>query len=198
VFVARVLGVMGLIAVGFLAFIMLHVQSVRTAVPMPRRRRRPEPGAAGSGHDVPSAVLYMGYVGFSVAFAFSIAALLGGELEQAGCAGRVRGRTSRGRSSPRHRRRQLVGVLRAGLGRLVVLGSGGERQSFMPWLVGTALIHCAGRHREARRVRAWTILLSIFAFSLSLLGTFLVRSGVLTSVHAFASDPRRGRSSSAS
>ena len=138
-------------------------------------------------------MLYMGYVGFSVAFAFAIAALLGGRLD-ATWARWSRPWTTLAWMLPhaRHHARQLVGVLRARLGRLVVLGSGRER-----------VVHAVARrhradpfargHREARHVQGWTVLLAIAAFSLSLLGTFLVRSGVLTSVHAFATDPRARR-----
>ena len=137
-------------------------------------------------------MLYMGYVGFSVAFAFAVAALIGGNLDaDLGALDAALDHRGLDLPHPRHRARQLVGLLRARLGRLVVLGPGRER-----------LVHAvagrhradplARRHREARRFKAWTVLLAILAFSLSLLGTFLVRSGVLSSVHAFATDPRRG------
>jgi cytochrome c-type biogenesis protein CcmF len=137
-------------------------------------------------------MLYMGYVGFSVAFAFSIAALLAGKLD-ATWARWSRPWTLAAWSflTHRHRARQLVGVLRAGLGRLVVLGPGRERV-----VHAVARRHgaraFARRDREARHVQELDVLLAIVAFSLSLLGTFLVRSGVLTSVHAFATDPTRG------
>ncbi|PXB96078.1 heme lyase NrfEFG subunit NrfE, partial [Pseudomonas aeruginosa] len=137
-------------------------------------------------------MLYMGYVGFSVAFAFAIAALLGGRLDAAWA------RWSRPWT--------LVAWAFLGIG--IVLGSwwayyelgwGGwwfwdpvENASFMPWLVGTALIHSLAVTEKRGVFKSWTVLLAIAAFSLSLLGTFLVRSGVLTSVHAFASDPERG------
>ena len=135
-------------------------------------------------------MLYMGYVGFSVAFAFAIAALLAGKLD-ARVGALVAAVDDRGVDVPdaRHRARQLVGVLRARLGRLVVLGPGRERV-----VHAVARRHradpFAGGDREARRFKSWTVLLAIVAFALSLLGTFLVRSGVLTSVHAFATDPR--------
>ncbi|PMZ62074.1 heme lyase NrfEFG subunit NrfE, partial [Pseudomonas sp. GW247-3R2A] len=137
-------------------------------------------------------MLYMGYVGFSVAFAFAIAALMGGRLDAAWA------RWSR----------PWTIVAWAFLGIGITLGSwwayyelgwGGwwfwdpvENASFMPWLVGTALIHSLAVTEKRGVFKSWTVLLAIAAFSLSLLGTFLVRSGVLTSVHAFASDPERG------
>ena len=136
-------------------------------------------------------MLYMGYVGFAVAFAFAIAALLDGRSTPLGALGAPVDHRGLGVPHARHRAGQLVGLLRTRLGRLVVLGSGRER-----------LVHAvagrhgpdplAGGHRKARQLPRLDLLLSIFAFSLSLLGTFLVRSGVLTSVHAFATDPERG------
>jgi cytochrome c-type biogenesis protein CcmF len=136
-------------------------------------------------------MLYMGYVGFSVAFAFAIAALLGPARRRLGALVATVDDGGVGLPHPRHRARLVVGVLRTRLGRLVVLGSGRER-SFMPWLVGTALVHSLAVTEKRGSFKNWTVLLAISAFSLSLLGTFLVRSGVLTSVHAFATDPRRG------
>ncbi len=171
----------------------LHLRSVWTSIADAGRRRRSESGAAGSGHDVPSGpVLYTGYVGFSVAFAFSIAALLGGELEQAWV------RWARPWTNVAWAF-LTCGIVAGSWWAYAELGWGGwwfwdpvENASFMPWLVGLALIHAQAVTEKRGSLRAWTILLSIFAFSLSLLGTFLVRSGILTSVHAFASDPRRG------
>jgi cytochrome c-type biogenesis protein CcmF len=137
-------------------------------------------------------VLYMGYVGFSVAFAFSIAALLGGGMEQAWV------RWARPWTNVAWAFLTL-GIVAGSWWAYAELGWGGwwfwdpvENASFMPWLVGVALIHAQAVTEKRGSLPAWTILLSLFAFSLSLLGTFLVRSGVLTSVHAFASDPRRG------
>jgi cytochrome c-type biogenesis protein CcmF len=137
-------------------------------------------------------MLYTGYVGFSVAFAFAIAALLGGELDVTWV------RWARPWTNVAWAFLTL-GITLGSWWAYYVLGWGGwwfwdpvENASFMPWLVGTALIHSQAVTEKRGSFRAWTILLSIFAFSLSLLGTFLVRSGVLTSVHAFASDPRRG------
>jgi cytochrome c-type biogenesis protein CcmF len=137
-------------------------------------------------------MLYTGYVGFSVAFAFAIAALLGGELDVAWV------RWARPWTNVAWAF-LTFGIALGSWWAYYVLGWGGwwfwdpvENASFMPWLVGTALIHSQAVTEKRGSFRAWTLLLSIFAFSLSLLGTFLVRSGVLTSVHAFASDPKRG------
>lgn len=191
-FVARVLGVLGLVAVGFLAFIVFTSNPFARLLPMPPDGGDLNPVLQDPGMTFHPPVLYMGYVGFSVAFAFSIAALLGGELEQAWV------RWARPWTNV------AWGFLTAGIvagswWAYAELGWGGwwfwdpvENASFMPWLVGAALIHAQAVTEKRGGLRAWTILLSIFAFSLSLLGTFLVRSGVLTSVHAFASDPRRG------
>ena len=192
VFVARVLGVLGLVAVGFLAFIVFTSNPFLRTLPMPADGGDLNPVLQDPGMTFHPPVLYMGYVGFSVAFAFSIAALLGGELELAWV------RWARPWTN------NAWGFLSAGIvagswWAYAELGWGGwwfwdpvENASFMPWLVGAALVHAQAITEKRGTLRAWTILLSIFAFSLSLLGTFLVRSGVLTSVHAFASDPRRG------
>ncbi|MDE2157236.1 MAG: heme lyase CcmF/NrfE family subunit [Xanthomonadaceae bacterium] len=192
VFAARVLAVMGLVAVGFLAFIVFTSDPFGRLLPMPGDGADLNPVLQDPGMTFHPPVLYMGYVGFSVAFAFSIAGLLGGEMEQAWV------RWARPWTNA------AWGFLTAGIvagswWAYAELGWGGwwfwdpvENASFMPWLVGLALIHAQAVTEKRGSLRAWTILLSIFAFSLSLLGTFLVRSGVLTSVHAFASDPRRG------
>ena len=192
VFAARVIGVLGLVAVGFLAFILFTSNPFLRLLPMPADGADLNPVLQDPGMTFHPPVLYMGYVGFSVAFAFSIAALLGGELEQAWV------RWARPWTN------LAWGFLSAGIvagswWAYAELGWGGwwfwdpvENASFMPWLVGAALIHAQAVTEKRGSLRAWTILLSIFAFSLSLLGTFLVRSGVLTSVHAFAADPRRG------
>src|SRR5678816_3204531 len=134
----------------------------------------------------------MGYVGFSVAFSFAIAALLGGGLDA------LWARWSRPWTTLAWSF-LTCGIMLGSWWAYYVLGWGGwwfwdpvENASFIPWLVGTALIHSQAVTEKRGSFRAWTLLLSIFAFSLSLLGTFLVRSGVLTSVHAFASDPKRG------
>ena len=191
-FLARVVGVLGLIGVGFLAFILFTSNPFERLLPMPPDGGDLNPVLQDPGMTFHPPVIYMGYVGFSVAFAFAIAGLLGGELEQAWV------RWSRPWTNV------AWGFLSAGIvagswWAYAELGWGGwwfwdpvENASFMPWLVGAALVHAQAVTEKRGSLRAWTILLSIFAFSLSLLGTFLVRSGVLTSVHAFASDPRRG------
>jgi cytochrome c-type biogenesis protein CcmF len=192
VFVARVLGVLGLVAVGFLAFIVFTSNPFLRTLPMPADGGDLNPVLQDPGMTFHPPVLYMGYVGFSVAFAFSIAALLGGELELAWVRwARPWTNIAWGFLS--------AGIVAGSWWAYAELGWGGwwfwdpvENASFMPWLVGAALVHAQAITEKRGTLRAWTILLSIFAFSLSLLGTFLVRSGVLTSVHAFASDPRRG------
>ncbi|WNW11102.1 heme lyase CcmF/NrfE family subunit [Pseudomonas sp. DTU_2021_1001937_2_SI_NGA_ILE_001] len=190
---ARVLAVMGMISVGFLSFLILTSNPFLRILPQtPANGRDLNPLLQDIGLIVHPPMLYMGYVGFSVAFAFAIAALLGGRLDAAWA------RWSRPWT--------LVAWAFLGVG--ITLGSwwayyelgwGGwwfwdpvENASFMPWLVGTALIHSLAVTEKRGVFKSWTVLLAIAAFSLSLLGTFLVRSGVLTSVHAFASDPARG------
>jgi len=192
VFVARVLAVLGLVSVGFLTFILFTSNPFARLLPMPTDGGDLNPVLQDPGMTFHPPVIYMGYVGFSVAFAFSIAALLGGELEQAWV------RWARSWTNVAWAF-LTAGIVAGSWWAYAELGWGGwwfwdpvENASFMPWLVGTALIHAQAVTEKRGSLRAWTILLSIFAFSLSLLGTFLVRSGVLTSVHAFASDPRRG------
>jgi cytochrome c-type biogenesis protein CcmF len=191
-FVSRVLGVLGLIGVGFLAFILFTSNPFLRELPMPADGGDLNPVLQDPGMTFHPPVLYMGYVGFSVAFAFSIAALLGGELEQAWV------RWARPWTNVSWAF-LTMGIVAGSWWAYAELGWGGwwfwdpvENASFMPWLVGVALIHAQAVTEKRGSLPAWTILLSLFAFSLSLLGTFLVRSGVLTSVHAFASDPRRG------
>ena len=190
---ARVLSVMGMVSIGFLLFLIVTSNPFERALPhIPVDGRDLNPLLQDFGLVVHPPMLYMGYVGFSVAFAFAIAALLGGKLDAAWA------RWSRPWT--------LIAWAFLGLG--IALGSwwayyelgwGGwwfwdpvENASFMPWLVGTALIHSLAVTEKRGLFKNWTVLLAIAAFSLSLLGTFLVRSGVLTSVHAFASDPDRG------
>ena len=190
---ARVLAVMGMISIGFLLFTLMTSNPFERLLPqVPMDGRDLNPLLQDFGLIVHPPMLYMGYVGFSVAFAFAIAALLGGRLDAAWA------RWSR----------PWTLVAWASLGVGIILGSwwayyelgwGGwwfwdpvENASFMPWLVGTALIHSLAVTEKRGVFKSWTVLLAIAAFSLSLLGTFLVRSGVLTSVHAFASDPERG------
>ena len=190
---ARVLGVMGLISIGFLLFLIVTSNPFERLLPqVPMDGRDLNPLLQDFGLIVHPPMLYMGYVGFSVAFAFAIAALLGGRLDAAWA------RWSRPWT--------LVAWAFLGLGIALgswwayyELGCGGwwfwdpvENASFMPWLVGTALIHSLAVTEKRGVFKSWTVLLAIAAFSLSLLGTFLVRSGVLTSVHAFATDPERG------
>ncbi|MDH5535040.1 MAG: heme lyase CcmF/NrfE family subunit, partial [Betaproteobacteria bacterium] len=190
--VARVLGVMGLISVGFLAFMLFTSNPFDRLLPAAPDGRDLNPLLQDAGMIFHPPMLYMGYVGFSVAFAFAIAALLSGRLDAAWA------RWSR----PWTTVAWLFLTLGIALGSFWAyyeLGWGGwwfwdpvENASFMPWLVGTALIHSLAVTEKRGSFKSWTVLLAILAFSLSLLGTFLVRSGVLTSVHAFATDPKRG------
>jgi cytochrome c-type biogenesis protein CcmF len=192
VFATRILAVLGLVATGFLGFILFTSDPFGRLLPMPMDGADLNPVLQDPGMTMHPPVLYMGYVGFSVAFAFSIAALLGGEMEQAWV------RWARPWTNAAWAF-LTAGIVAGSWWAYAELGWGGwwfwdpvENASFMPWLVGVALIHAQAITEKRGSFPAWTILLSIFAFSLSLLGTFLVRSGVLTSVHAFASDPRRG------
>ena len=190
--VARVLGVMGLISVGFLLFLLLTSNPVRAPASRAADGRDLNPLLQDPGMVIHPPMLYMGYVGFSVAFAFAIAALLGGRLD-ATWARWSRPWTTVAWSF------LTIGIALGSWWAYYELGWGGwwfwdpvENASFMPWLVGTALIHSLAVTEKRGAFKSWTVLLAILAFSLSLLGTFLVRSGVLTSVHAFATDPRRG------
>ena len=192
VMVARVLGVMGLITVGFMLFILFTSNPFDRLFPVPADGRDLNPLLQDPGLVIHPPMLYMGYVGMSVAFAFAISALLSGRLDAAWA------RWSR----PWTVIAWAFLTLGIGLGSwwaYYELGWGGwwfwdpvENASLMPWLVGTALIHSLMVTEKRGSFKAWTVLLAIAAFSLSLLGTFLVRSGVLTSVHAFATDPTRG------
>ncbi|MDQ2694192.1 MAG: heme lyase CcmF/NrfE family subunit [Pseudomonadota bacterium] len=192
VFLARVVGVMGLISIGFLLFMLLTSNPFARLLPPAIDGRDLNPLLQDFGLIVHPPVLYTGYVGFSVAFAFAIAALLGGQLDAAWA------RWSRPWTTIAWVF-LTVGIAMGSWWAYYELGWGGwwfwdpvENASFMPWLVGTALIHSLAVTEKRGAFRAWTVLLAITAFSLSLLGTFLVRSGVLTSVHAFATDPARG------
>jgi cytochrome c-type biogenesis protein CcmF len=189
---ARVLAVMGLVAIGFLSFTLLTSNPFDRGFPAPPDGRDLNPLLQDVGMIVHPPLLYMGYVGFSVAFAFAIAALIGGELDAAWA------RWARPWTLVAWTFLTL-GIFLGSFWAYYELGWGGwwfwdavENASFMPWLVGAALIHSLAVTEKRGAFRNWTVLLAILAFSLSLLGTFLVRSGVLTSVHAFASDPRRG------
>ena len=190
--VARVLGVMGLVTVGFCAYILFVSSPFERLLPAAADGRDLNPLLQDPGMVLHPPLLYMGYVGFSVAFAFSVAALLGGRLDAPWA------RWSRPWTTVAWCFLTL-GIALGSFWAYYELGWGGwwfwdpvENASFMPWLVGTALIHSLAVTEKRGAFRAWTALLAICAFSLSLLGTFLVRSGVLTSVHAFATDPRRG------
>ncbi|WP_455209158.1 heme lyase CcmF/NrfE family subunit [Kaarinaea lacus] len=190
--VARVIGVMGLVSVGFYLFILFTSNPFDRLLPPAVDGRDLNPLLQDPGLIIHPPMLYMGYVGFSVAFAFAVAALLSGRLDAAWA------RWSR----PWTTVAWMFLTMGIGLGSwwaYYELGWGGwwfwdpvENASFMPWLVGTALIHSLAVTEKRGTFKNWTVLLAIFAFSLSLLGTFLVRSGVLTSVHAFATDPERG------
>ncbi len=192
VVLARILAVMGWVAVGFLLFMLLTSNPFERLFPVPAEGRDLNPLLQDPGMVFHPPTLYMGYVGFSVAFAFAVAALIGGELDAA-WARWTRPWTTAAWIF------LTVGIAMGSWWAYYELGWGGwwfwdpvENASFMPWLVGTALIHSLAVTEKRGAFKAWTVLLAILAFSLSLLGTFLVRSGVLSSVHAFATDPRRG------
>jgi cytochrome c-type biogenesis protein CcmF len=189
---ARVLAVMGLVGVGFLLFLLATSNPFARLSPPAPEGSDLNPLLQDPGMVVHPPMLYMGYVGFSVAFAFAIAALIGGRLD-ATWARWSRPWTTVAWSF------LTVGIMLGSAWAYYELGWGGwwfwdpvENASFMPWLVGTALIHSLAVTEKRGTFRSWTVLLAIVAFSLSLVGTFLVRSGVLTSVHAFATDPARG------
>jgi cytochrome c-type biogenesis protein CcmF len=190
--VARVLGTLGLVAFGFMLFILITSNPFERLLPAAAEGRDLNPLLQDFGLVIHPPLLYMGYVGFSVAFAFAIAALLSGQLDAAWA------RWSRPWTMAAWCFLTL-GIAMGSWWAYYELGWGGwwfwdpvENASFMPWLVGTALIHSLAVTEKRGSFKNWTVLLAISAFSLSLLGTFLVRSGVLTSVHAFATDPRRG------
>jgi cytochrome c-type biogenesis protein CcmF len=190
--VARVLGVMGAIAIGFMLFIVLTSNPFDRIFPAPLNGGDLNPLLQDPALIIHPPMLYMGYVGFSVAFAFAIAAMLAGKLDQEWA------RWTR----PWTTMAWLfltMGICLGSWWAYYELGWGGwwfwdpvENASFMPWLVGTALFHSLAVTEKRGLFKSSTLLLAIGAFSLSLLGTFLVRSGVLVSVHAFASDPSRG------
>jgi cytochrome c-type biogenesis protein CcmF len=190
--VSRVLGVMGVLSAGFLAFMLFTSNPFDRLFPAPPDGRDLNPLLQDPGMVLHPPMLYMGYVGFSVAFAFAVAALLSGRLDAAWA------RWSRPWTTVAWMFLTLGIALGSGWA-YYELGWGGwwfwdpvENASFMPWLVGTALMHSLAVTEKRGSFRSWTVLLAIVAFALSLLGTFLVRSGVLTSVHAFAVDPKRG------
>ena len=189
---ARIVGVMGLVSVGFLLFMLTVSNPFERLIPAALEGRDLNPLLQDPGMVIHPPMLYMGYVGFSVAFAFAIAALLGGTLDAAWA------RWSRPWTTVAWCF-MTVGVAMGSGWAYYELGWGGwwfwdpvENASFMPWLAGTALMHSLAVTDKRGGFKAWSVLLAIMAFSLSLLGTFLVRSGVLTSVPAFATDPKRG------
>ncbi|MBU3022084.1 heme lyase CcmF/NrfE family subunit [Aestuariibacter sp. A3R04] len=191
--VARVLSVLGVIAIGFYLFMLLTSNPFDTMLPFfPVDGRDLNPLLQDFGMIIHPPMLYMGYVGFSVAFAFAVSALISGQLDS---------------TWARWSRPWVIaawafltlGIALGSWWAYYELGWGGwwfwdpvENASFMPWLVGTALIHSLAVTEKRKVFKSWTVLLAIAAFSLSLLGTFLVRSGVIVSVHSFASDPSRG------
>jgi len=192
VMLARVISVMGFVGIGFLLFMIMTSNPFERLAFPPAEGRTLNPLLQDPGLAIHPPMLYMGYVGFSVAFAFAIAAMLGSKLDAAWA----------------RWARPWTNVAWVFLTGGITLGSwwayyelgwGGwwfwdpvENASLLPWLVGTALIHSLAVTEKRAAFKSWTVLLAIFAFSLSLLGTFLVRSGVLTSVHSFAADPKRG------
>ena len=189
---ARIVSVMALVSVGFLLFTLLTSNPFERLFPAAPDGRDLNPLLQDPGMIIHPPMLYMGYVGFSVAFAFAVAALIGGQLD-AQWARWTRPWTTLAWMF------LTLGIAIGSWWAYYELGWGGwwfwdpvENASFMPWLVGTALIHSLAVTEKRGSFKNWTVLLAILAFSLSLLGTFLVRSGVLSSVHAFATDPTRG------
>ena len=190
--VARVLAVMGIVSIGFMALLLFTSDPFERLLPAASEGRDLNPLLQDPGMIIHPPMLYLGYVGFSVPFAFAIAALLDGKVDV------------RWQRWTRPWTNVAWGFLTLGIGlgswwAYYELGWGGwwfwdpvENASFMPWLVGTALIHSQAVTEKRGSFTSWTLLLAIAAFSLSLLGTFLVRSGAITSVHAFAADPERG------
>jgi cytochrome c-type biogenesis protein CcmF len=190
--VARVIGILGLVSTGFLMFILITSSPFERLLPAPADGKDLNPLLQDPGLVIHPPMLYMGYVGFSVAFAFAVAALLSGRMDAAWA------RWSRPWTIVAWIF-MTAGIALGSWWAYYELGWGGwwfwdpvENASLMPWLFGTALIHALMVTDKRGGFKAWSVLLAIGAFSLSLLGTFLVRSGVLTSVHAFASDPKRG------
>ena len=189
---ARVLGVQGLIGVGFLSFILFTSNPFNRLLPAPLEGNGLNPLLQDPGLAFHPPFLYLGYVGFSVAFSFAVAALIEGRVDPA-WARWVRPWTLAAWCF------LTIGIALGSWWAYYELGWGGwwfwdpvENASFMPWLAGTALLHSAVVVEKRDTLKSWTVLLAILTFSLSLLGTFLVRSGVINSVHAFATDPTRG------
>ncbi len=191
-FAARVIAVLGLLSTGFLLFTILTSSPFERLSPAAMDGADLNPLLQDPGLAIHPPILYFGYVGFSVAFAFAIAAMISGDLDQKWA------RWTRPWTTVAWMF-LTVGIALGSWWAYYELGWGGwwfwdpvENASFMPWLVGTALIHSLAVTEKRGLFKSWTLLLAIAAFSLSLLGTFLVRSGILVSVHAFASDPTRG------
>ena len=191
-FVSRVLAVMGMVSIGFLSFTLFTSNPFDRLLPGPLDGQDLNPLLQDPGMIFHPPLLYMGYVGFAVAFGFAIAGLLGGRVEREWV------RWSRPWTLMAWSF-LTIGIALGSWWAYYELGWGGwwfwdpvENASFIPWLIGTALIHSQAVTEKRGAFPAWTVLLAIAAFSTSLLGTFLVRSGVLTSVHAFANDPERG------
>ncbi len=189
---ADTLSVQGLLGAAFLLFILLTSNPFARVTPAPWEGRDLNPILQDPGLAIHPPLLYLGYVGFSIVFSFAAAALIGGRIDAA-WARFVRPWTLAAWIS------LTLGIAMGSYWAYYTLGWGGfwfwdpvENASLMPWIAGTALLHSAAVMEKREALKIWTIFLSILAFSLSLLGTFLVRSGVLTSVHAFASDPERG------
>ena len=190
--VARVIGVLGLVSIGFLLFMLMTSNPFDRLLPAAMEGSDLNPLLQDPGMVIHPAMLYMGYVGFSVAFAFAIAALLSGKLDATWA------RWSRPWTTVAWVF-LTFGIMLGSWWAYYELGWGGwwfwdpvENASFMHWLVGTALMHSLAVTEKRGSFKSWTVLLAICTFALCLLGTFLVRSGVLTSVHAFATDPERG------
>ena len=189
---ARVIAVLGAVSIGFITFTLFTSNPFKRLFPTPPNGQELNPLLQDPGFLIHPPMLYMGYVGFSVVFAFAIAAMLSGKLDTAWA------RWSRPWTTVAWLF-LTIGIVLGSWWAYYELGWGGwwfwdpvENASFMPWLVGTALIHSLAVTEKRGAFKAWTVFLAVLAFSLSLLGTFLVRSGVLTSVHSFASDPKRG------
>jgi cytochrome c-type biogenesis protein CcmF len=190
--ISRVLSVLGFIALGFVAFVLFASNPFETIFPVPADGRDLNPLLQDFGMIMHPPLLYFGYVGLSVAFALSVAALIGGEINEQWI------RWSR-RWTNIAWAFLTMGIILGSWWAYYELGWGGwwfwdpvENASFLPWLAGTALIHVQAVSERKNAFRGWTVLLAIIAFSLCILGTFLVRSGSITSVHSFAADPFRG------
>src|SRR5947209_14351923 len=189
---ANALAVQSLIAVAFILFILITSNPFLRIAKAPLEGRDLNPILQDPGLAIHPPLLYLGYVGFSVTFSFAAAALISGRLD-AGWARIVRPWVLAAWMF------LTLGIAMGSYWAYYTLGWGGfwfwdpvENASLMPWLVGTALLHCMTVMQKRDALKIWTIFLAVVAFSLSLIGTFLVRSGVLTSVHTFANDPARG------